>query len=566
VQRRLASSLVLTALVATACGLSRRDHAHLDGGTGGAGGAVAADAAGAPPDTSGGAPTRPMTVSEYCLAQAELYCSLAERCCNDLGLPVDAGPCNDERAERCAGMEDPLGFDGVAAGDCIQKLSASWQSCNRRADDPLARAATAACERVVPKDLGVLGETCGSDGCEQAADRTVYCDNRSDGVGTFRCTAGGKPSGSGQACGVQTRCKDALVCIDATCAPRLEDGAVCSRPEHCASGYCCAAPDCPSGPTCIAAGVPFEARNECARLATLPFAIRTGHAASTTVLAVDGSRVYWNEGLALWRSGLDGSNAATFATVPAPQDHPRYYPVALAFDAGYVYFLNRDALGRVARTTNAVDAVSLSTDAASFFGTDLALAGGFLYASDSGCSHVVRALPDLTELVSLEVPGAASNAGYLTSDDAHVYCLSSDAIYTLAHDAATAEKLASLAAWGGPALVRDGSLFWTNVNHVSDGPDDHALLATPVSGGPITSLGTYDGLAAGLVWDEARQLFFVASRTAIRPFALDGAQQDFVFQGIEPIVTFAASENDLYFVTATGVLRIAKDARMTDRP
>jgi len=565
--RRSGTALAFAAAVVAACGISRRHDGAppFDAGgapSGGAGGTPSGNA-GRPPSTS---TADPLTHIEYCLAESGLYCSLAERCCREQGVWAAYEPCLDERRQRCLAMEEPPGFDAVAAGECIQKLTASWQGCNRRADDPLARDAAAACGRVVPKDLGTLGETCGSDGCEQRPDRTVFCDNRSDGVGTFRCTAGGKPAAAGEPCGSETRCEDALVCIDAECAPPLDDGAACVRPEHCASGYCCPAYECPSASTCVAEGVPFEAYNECARLATLPFAIRTGHAESTTVVGVDGSSVYWNEGLALMRADLDGANVTTFATLPAPQEHARFYPVALAFDSQAVYFLNREALGRVERRTSLAQVISLTDDIPSFFGTDLALAHGLLYASGGGCAYLARVRPDFSAPVGIGVPSAAANAGYLAADDSHVYCLDSDAVYALAHDSTNAEKLASLDAWGGPSLVHDGTLVWTNVNHVSEGPDDHALLSMSVSGGPITSLGTYDGMATGVVWDEARHLFFVASRTAIRPFALDGAQQDFVFQGVEPIKAFAASENDLYFVTATGVLRISKDARITERP
>ncbi|HEX5100323.1 MAG TPA: hypothetical protein VFV94_12525, partial [Polyangiaceae bacterium] len=358
--RRSRTALTVAAACAAACGISRRHDVAptFDAGgapSGGTGGSPSGNA-GRPPSTS---TADPLTLVEYCLAEAELYCSRAERCCGAQGYSVIAAPCYEERRQRCIEMKEPPGFDPLAAGECIQKLSASWKSCSQRADDPLARDTSAACARAFPKELGALGEACGADGCKQEADRTVFCDNRSDGVGTFRCIAGGKPSGAGEACGVETRCGDALVCIDAACAPRLEDGAECGRPEHCASGYCCPAYECPSGSTCLAEGVPFDGHSDCARLATLPLAIRTGHADGTTVVGVDGSSVYFNEGLALMRADLDGSHLTTFATIPAPDDHARFYPVALAFDAQSVYFVNREALGRVDRATGLAQVISL---------------------------------------------------------------------------------------------------------------------------------------------------------------------------------------------------------------
>jgi len=182
--------------------------------------------------------------------------------------------------------------------------------------------------------------------------------------------------------------------------------------------------------------------------------LETGNSEAVVSIAADATSVYALDGFGvIWRAGFDGSDRRVLNT---PVTNRFSEGVALAVADGYVYWLQRNALARVAS-----DGSSQSVLAAEVtFGTGMALDGGIIAWSDA---HSVYTLP-VTGGTPCAIASQPSLTGPVAVSGGWVYWTSQIEIERAHVDGTGTQMLVNFPTYGGPnsLFATPSSVVWTD--------------------------------------------------------------------------------------------------------
>lgn len=191
--------------------------------------------------------TSAATFDEYCAAEAELNCSMLERCCAVADVPFQREVCDRDvfvyapaPLAWCGIGQEPVSFDAASAARCLDLRTELHRDCRfLRSDDPIAVEAERVCERVgmFERDPDA---TCDEAPCFAPPGMVSGCDVAFDAPGPFYCLPPRPRRSLGEACaGGAVPCDFGLYCGPGqTCARPLPDGADCVQDYECASQEC----------------------------------------------------------------------------------------------------------------------------------------------------------------------------------------------------------------------------------------------------------------------------------------------------------------------------------------
>jgi hypothetical protein len=231
----------------------------------------------------------------------------------------------------------------------------------------------------------------------------------------------------------------------------------------------------------------------------------------------------------------------------------------LEFDTGVLYYLQRNSVGMYDLATGNGAWIAAGGDTATVYETSFAKTEDAIYIASAGCRYITVLRKDLTfaGLNSFSGDDPDDNAGYIALGPDAAYCVSEAAIYTMPLTRGPIERIATLDAWGGPAVFYDGVLYFTNVDHQKPAEGTPALRAFHVSDGSIETLQVLDGMSLGLVLDRSSERLYFGDGSAIGAHGLmPGLGSE--YEGPELVRSLAQSETDLYFLSDSGIFRLPK--------